>query len=133
MSLATYWRNIRIQHIVAPLPVLVLSLFIFYLSSIPADDLPEFTEHVSDKVLHLVAFFVYGLAAQFAIAGLRRTWSNRSIQGTALAVGAVYSLLDELHQMSVPGRMPSYTDWVADLLGLSLALLFIRIIRLCFR
>ena len=103
------------------------------MSSIPANELPAFTQSVSDKLLHVAAFFVYGLSSQFAILGTFRTWSNNKTRVIALLIGASYGLLDELHQMVVPGRNSTYTDWIADVLGLMLALMFTHWLRGIFR
>lgn len=133
MSLEQYWHNEPLQRVVAVIPIATLSAFIYYMSSIPANELPDFTQSVSDKLLHVAAFFVYGLSSQFAVLGNFRTWSNNKIRVIALLIGASYGLLDEVHQMVVPGRNSTYTDWIADVLGLLLALMFTRWLRNIFR
>jgi len=37
-----------------------------------------------------------------------------------LAIGALYGMTDELHQMFVPGRQPDIADWIADILGVAI-------------
>lgn len=38
--------------------------------------------------------------------------------GWLIAVGLLYALSDEWHQMYVPGRSPDLADWLADAVGL---------------
>ena len=69
---------------------------------------------ISDKVAHVILYAVLGLALGYA-------WSRepRLIAHTVLiALGALYGVSDEWHQMYVPGRIADVRDWVADVVGL---------------
>ena len=74
-----------------------------------------------DKLLHMAAYGLFGLACMRAFHGgltpprRRPTW---------LALGLVlgYGLVDELRQATIPGRIASSADWVADAFGGLLAL-----------
>jgi VanZ family protein len=37
-----------------------------------------------------------------------------------IGIGALYGATDEWHQGFVPGRIPSFDDWVADVVGVTL-------------
>lgn len=103
--------------------VLCYVLVISVLSSIPAHHYPEasFWEH--DKILHFLEFF--GLGALVMHAWQRLWWSW-------LAAG-LFGVLDEFHQIFVPGRDASLLDGVADvtgaLAGVTAYLFLVRLFR----
>jgi VanZ family protein len=82
-------------------------------------DLPA-VERVSDKTLHVAAYFVFGVLCLRATHGGLLPLRLRPTL-VALALALVYGALDEWHQSWVPGRTPSALDWVADGIGTSLA------------
>lgn len=69
-----------------------------------------------DKWLHLIAYFVLGMSAYKAFIG------RRSLH---FAICAIFGLFDECHQYFVPGRHFDLMDWIADIVGVALALVFI--------
>jgi len=73
-----------------------------------------------DKLAHAVAYAGLAvLALRATHAGLCQPRVRPSILAVALTVA--YGALDELHQMQVRGRDPSWRDWLADLFGAGLA------------
>jgi VanZ family protein len=109
-SLARYW-----------LPVILLCSAIFISSSFPSvvnmQRVPQ-----GDKLLHAT---VYGiLAALFfrafnALEGWHRK-PARTFLFSLLAAG-IYGLSDEWHQSFVVGRTADAMDWIANMLGATLA------------
>lgn len=98
-------------------PVAGFMALIFLLSA--QSDLPA-VERVSDKTLHVAAYFVFGLLV------LRATHRGfgplRAVPAlVAMLLALAYGALDEWHQSWVPGRTPSVLDWVADGIGAGLA------------
>ena len=70
---------------------------------------------VSDKLIHLIAYFPLGLLLPLCrIRGCEKWWIC-----LLLIVG--YGVLDELFQIPV-GRTASVLDWIADLMGTSLGI-----------
>ena len=67
---------------------------------------------INDKVVHLCLYAVLGVA----LAYVRRS-GVRIPHAVLIAIGALYGASDEWHQSLVPGRSPSFGDWVADLTG----------------
>ena len=99
------------------LPLVVASAGVFWFSQQSRPPLPP--GEWSDKTLHVVGYFAYGLSAELAFRrGARSPWYG------ALLWTAFFAVTDELHQSLVPGRSCSILDWVADLVGASLALAF---------
>ena len=100
-------------------------------SSIPSKYLPEIVLLSPDKLLHVGVFFVFGLFVYRSLAGSERiaSFRNHAMRYTFLLAGG-YGIFDEVHQHFVPGRTADPFDVLADLLGISLALGLIGIIRL---
>ncbi len=92
---------------------------IFSVSSVPHLDTSE--SGVSDKSLHFWTYGALGALLLRALAGA--VWSAVTLR---VAVGAWlmavgWGALDELHQAFVPGRSPSWLDWLSDAGGAALA------------
>jgi VanZ family protein len=82
------------------------------------------TRDVSDKLLH---FGAYGLLSVFLYLNLHfqnrfEIFSKYPAFFTVL-IASMYGLLDEIHQMYVPGRSAEFLDWVADFSGSLMAVL----------
>ena len=73
-----------------------------------------FLADIPDKVLHAVYF---GVMAALLAHGVGRSW-----WGIPMLLVPLVGALDEWHQLYVPGRDSSVWDWVADAVGVSLAL-----------
>lgn len=85
------------------------------------DQLPSFLDMLDDKLLH---FFQHFLLFFFALAAFKV--SNREILSRhAVLMSFFYCLLIgaliELEQLLVPYRHTEFLDWIADLVGTSVA------------
>ena len=47
-----------------------------------------------------------------------------------LIFSATYAMIDEFHQLLIPGRSCDIKDWTADVIGVLLGLLFIKILMI---
>ena len=114
------------------LPACIVLGVSWYLSSqhtVPMPDMPY-----SDKIVHAVCFA--GLSFCFALWLRADTWIKRPLRGVCFAVlcTSAYGVIDELHQMFVPGRDASVFDWAADTAGAFCgALAFLLLFRLITR
>ncbi len=103
---------------------LVLSSSIcIYFSSIEYIKLPEMNIDFGDKLLHFLAFAIYGLSLQIAIVPACKS-QNRLQKILILISGAIFAMSDEIHQMFVPGRSADILDWIVDVGGVTVSLLF---------
>ncbi|MGB9696715.1 MAG: VanZ family protein [Ignavibacteria bacterium] len=106
------------------LPLWLMLVGIFVLSSIPSDKLPELSFTFEDKLIHIILFFVlffcfvWSLRHQKTFATLSRHFMLASLIFTIL-----YGLFDEFHQYFVPNRTSDIYDWFADSTGAVLAFL----------
>src|SRR5256885_12901003 len=99
------------------LPPLVYMILIFHFSSEPSP-IPEVTERIWDKLLHLTEYT--GLAFLFcrALAGEGLGWLAAG--AAALLLTSMYGATDEWHQAFVPLRNADIRDWLADTAGAAL-------------
>ena len=96
------------------LPVAVLQLVIIGLSAQPNLSVSAKIRHL-DKVVHFVEYACLG-ALFYRASRLSGAPRGRAASLTFFLVGFAGGA-DEVLQRSVPGRVPSVTDWLADLLG----------------
>jgi VanZ family protein len=79
---------------------------------------------LGDKLTHAGAYYVLGmLGGWVAIRSGRRT--DRAWLVRWLLLYAAYAAADELAQFFVPGRVAQLSDWIADVVGATLALAFV--------
>jgi VanZ family protein len=96
------------------IPPILYMLAIFHFSS-ESQPLPQLTEHVWDKLLHLTEYAGLGAlwCRAFRTEGLN--WKTAIVLAGLLT--AAYGASDEWHQSFVPLRDANILDWFADALG----------------
>jgi len=100
------------------LPWQLLFIIIFILSSIPGDRLPEREFNLADKIAHFLLFGLLGLLLARGLAESRNDfWRERYVLWSIL-IAISYGIIDELHQSFIPGRYTSFSDCIADCLGI---------------
>lgn len=104
------------------IPVLIYSMLIYYLSSLPSENIPDSGIINQDIFLHLIEYSIYGLLISFAF--------TRKIYILPVVIGVIFAGSDELHQMMVPTRFASVWDWLVDVAGVVLGVvIFNKYIR----
>jgi VanZ family protein len=106
------------------LPLIVVCLTNVLFSHQPSPILMDLGFTFEDKLLHISAFFVLGIALLFALSPFKMPKLYRIL--IVISFGAVWGLLDEVHQSFVPNRTAALDDWIADVIGVILSLLFLR-------
>ncbi len=101
--------------------VLLYVAMIFYVSSRPYLNPPGPRFALRDKVAHTVEYGILGVLMWWGI-GFTVSRSRAVTFVFLLAVGLSIAALDEMFQSYFPGRHTDVTDWLADGVGLSLAL-----------
>jgi len=98
------------------LPLIIHWITILILTSLPSDQVPSV--EIGDKVNHYIAFFVLGFFLNLTLKYQNRyPVLKKNILLTTIIIAAGYGLLDELHQLFVPGRSAEVLDWIADFIG----------------
>jgi len=80
-----------------------------------------------DKLAHMIVFGVLAILCYISLVNTRRRnfLSDKPIHWTFL-ICSLYGIADELHQNFVKNRYAELGDWIADVLGILLALTLIR-------
>ncbi len=97
------------------LPALLWAAVIFGLSSLKSDQVPSFGLSFEDLLAH---FIVYALLGYFLCIAIVRSELTRNKIIVVLLVGWLYGFSDEMHQLFVSGRVASWSDWLADAVGI---------------
>lgn len=102
------------------LPAVAGMAALFYSSSLPGNeiDLPPFL--FSDKLVHFLAYSGLG-----GLISLRHRLQLRLPKGpdlAGMAVGMLFGVSDEIHQLFVPLRQFAVSDLAADFLGVAAAI-----------
>jgi VanZ family protein len=100
--------------------------FIFYLSSLPKPPIPNLTIPFRDKLFHIAEYGIMGFLAGGMVSSMRGKHLKKSdplgiLMPLLICIG--YGVMDEIHQLFVPGRDFEAADLLADGLGAALALL----------
>ena len=96
-------------------------IFIFTIilgSSIPGASIPNSYIFSSDKLLHIIEYFILGL---FLFNSLIKKTEYPGF--LCLLLGGFFAIVDEVYQSTVFGRLPSSFDVIADFIGLTLSIL----------
>lgn len=107
--------------------LLLYGLFIYMLSDQPSLPGPMWFDN-QDKLYHTGAYCILGALIWQSI----KQWLDPSVATLALLsilLGSLYGATDEWHQSFVPGRSPSVADWLADTIGVSLAVFCLHKLR----
>jgi VanZ family protein len=102
--------------------LLVYWPFIFILAHIPIPSLVR-KAGVSDKAVHFIAYLVLVFLLWFAISPGRKVNWRRASAWWVLLVTVCYGVIDELLQGVVAGRSCDAMDFLADLIGVLMALI----------
>ncbi len=110
-----------IQRFKFGLPALLIAAGIFIASHQTRIELPQLMINFNDKLLHTLAYLVFGLAI---LVGLKKNHfdiSDKRLFIFLLLLGGTYGMSDEIHQYFIPGRTFDIFDWLADLFGVLLS------------
>lgn len=126
---ATTNKKNTIIKIIAFAQLLIASMSCVYFSSIEDIKLPDVGFVYTDKLLHMGAFIIYGMSLQVALIANMQKSSSKKIRFFILLIAAIFAASDEIHQSFVPGRSADILDWLADVVGVCISLLFYNLIN----
>lgn len=109
------------------IPLIIYWIILFILTSLPSSE--AITIGVNDKIEH---FGAYGLLSGILYLNLhfqqKFNFLKKFPAVFTILIASFYGLLDELHQLFVPGRSADVLDWIADFSGAVIAVIIIRIL-----
>lgn len=109
------------------LPLVFYWIILFTLTTLPTESVPSVG--VSDKIEHLLAYFVLSILLYLTLLFQKKSalLKNYAMLFTLLIVFA-YGVLDEVHQLMIPGRSCELLDFLADVLGGIIGIIIIKIL-----
>lgn len=93
------------------------------ITSLPGKDVPIKADHPWDWFIHAGMYGMLGLL--IVRAAVASGWSGRRLGRLFVGI-SLYAAVDEVHQLFIPGRNGSATDWVFDTLGVAAGILLGR-------
>lgn len=109
------------------LPPLLWAVIILAISSIPQLSVPTLGLKSLDKAAHFTEYLILGLLLRKAFLSSAKLRSRSLILAGGLVV--LIALLDELHQLLIPGRFCDLVDLFADWTGGVLGVFIFAILR----
>ena len=91
-------------------------------SSFEGNSIPKSYIFTLDKLLHITEYFIFGTLLFFVF-----FFTSKKPDVISFIIGMFYSFIDELYQSTVVGRDSSALDILADIIGLILSILFIKL------
>lgn len=101
---------------------LIYVLLIFFISTRPYLHPPGPDFKFKDKLAHTSEYLILGVLLYTGVGGVIRR-PRFTLFWILFAIGATLAAMDEVVQTFIPGRFPSYYDWLADVAGLALGVL----------
>ena len=121
--------NILERHkvVLVYLPLIFYWILLFTLTSLPSQSVPAVG--VNDKVEHMLAYFGLSFLMYLALLFQKKSITIRknALLFTLLFVFA-YGILDEVHQLLIPGRSCELLDFMADILGGIIGIITVKIL-----
>jgi VanZ family protein len=120
------------RFLVYRLPAIFWAILLFIFSSIPSNSIPRLVIQAKDLVLHFAVYTVFGVLLSHAvIEGPQRV--SKGLALLVMAIGFSYGASDEFHQLFVPGRTCTFSDFLADCTGVLFGLfLYLVVLRKVF-
>ena len=108
------------------LPLIVYWIVLFVMTSLPST--MSISVGVSDKIEH---FGAYGLLSAFLFLAIKFQ-SKYSLLSDypatfTIIIASLYGIIDEFHQLFIPGRSAEFYDWLADFLGSIIAVIILSL------
>jgi len=106
-------------------PLVVYWIILFGATTLPAASMPSFG--VVDKVNHLSAYFILAILLFLTLLFQQKIpFAKNRVAPYALIICSLYGMLDEVHQIFIPGRSAEFLDFLADACGALLGVLLMN-------
>ena len=106
-------------------PLVAYWIILFIATTLPATSMPSFG--VVDKVNHLLAYFILAILLFLTLLFQQKVpLSLNKAAAYALIICSLYGMLDEVHQIFIPGRSAEFLDFLADACGALLGVLLMN-------
>lgn len=108
-------------------PLALYWIVLLAATSIPTDHFPAIT--FLDKMVHFTAYFGLGILFNLTLLFQNKYFIlKRNSHLSTIIIGSIYAVLDELHQLFIPGRFCDIMDMIADVAGLVVAVICVYLV-----
>ena len=99
--------------------LIIYSVLILFVSSIPGNSIPRFVLLSWDKLFHIIEYSILGFLSV-------RSFNSKSIKNmiNISIICLCFAVFDEIWQSFVPGRFSSALDVIADGIGIIIGIIF---------
>ncbi len=111
------------------LPAIAYGAAIILLSSISSLKLPELGILRADKLLHFLEYAIFAILIFRSFSELLRKYKMRYVMIFSFFFLLLFAALDEFYQRYIPGRHSDLSDLLIDILGASLILCLLWLLR----
>ena len=108
------------------LPLIAYGAIILMVSSIPNLKSPELRILAADKVAHFLEYALFALLAHRSISHYKGEARYNLTFYLSFSLLALFAFFDEFLQHWTPGRTPDPLDYLSDLIGGTIVLLYLR-------
>jgi len=106
---------------------------IFYLSSLPQPSIPMPDVWSIDKIYHFIEYSIFSFLAFHAFVHTPLVTLSKNAIVWAVLFTSFYGATDEIHQLFVQGRYASVIDWVFDVAGGFIGIVWVCLWRKVYR
>ena len=109
------------------IPFIIYWIALLAATSFPVNYIP--TTGVSDKFEHLFAYFGLAILLNLTLMFQSRNslFKSKAVMFTII-FSSVYGIMDEVHQLLIPGRSCELLDLTADLIGIILGVITVSLL-----
>jgi len=102
-------------------------MILFIATTLPAERLPSLG--FTDKLDHFIGYFILAFLVNLMLMYQRKSkFLFERAPFATVVICLFYGVVDELHQLFIPGRSAETWDWVADALGTLTGVLIVYIL-----
>jgi VanZ family protein len=109
------------------LPLIFYWILLFTLTTLPSQSIPAVG--VNDKLEHMLAYFGLSFLLYLTLLFQKKSiMLKKYAMLFTLLIVVFYGVLDEVHQLLIPGRSCELLDFLADMLGGILGIVLLKIL-----
>lgn len=113
---------VRNKKFLVNVPLIIYWIILFILTSLPTGY--AITTSFSDKIDHFGAFGLLGVLLYLNLYFQDKYKLLAEYPSIfTLMIASFYGMMDEIHQIFIPGRSAEFLDWLADFSGVLIAVL----------
>ncbi len=98
------------------LPVIIVTVGLCTVASVPGRSLPNFLHNDIDKITHAVVYGLLAASYLYGFGSLAEKFPHRISLFTS-CICLLYAILEEWYQQFIPGRVMDRFDLRADIIG----------------